>query len=283
MKHSSLKKILLIVFKIIFIFGVIEVAHCQNTDTIRYTEVSRFKQPNLSLTGNCMVSYTGNHLFGLRRVSKDSTSIITIYKQNDTIHRVLPSNYWYCSIGTTVDGNPFLIEHNYEVLKTYHDRERICVYGIKKIYILDSLLNFTNDFNVKKNLIGSKCNEGLDDVFYHRLKYLRIENDCIILQPTPIMGAIPLCLSRAELEVNFLTSYPNMYDFGNNSFIEEKKRSIHIIQEGKVYRYDKGLKGNISPKLINYKLSFIKNGFATQLDNGDIVFYKFYLTPLTKL
>lgn len=258
--------------------AITAVITCHAQDTVCYKEITKFSKPELSFSRNCVASYIHPWLFGLTRNSESKKSVISIYKEKDTISRVLSSKYFYCSIGTTVDGNPFLIEHDHQLMQGSSTESFMCVFGVKKIYILDSLLNFIKEFRVENSLIGSRCNEGLNDDFYHSLKYLRIEKDCVILQPLPSKSSTPLCLSISKRELGFLTSYPLAYDFGNNSFKVEESYSVHVIQEGREYGYDDDtvdIKGNISSNLINSSLSFIKGGFVTQLENGDIVFYKF--------
>ncbi len=240
-------------------------------DTLCYSETNRFsneKEYFLSFD-NIIPSYTREWLYHLEKNREKKEVHIKIYKKNDTLVRKLPKEYYNSTIATDEKGNPIIIK--------YWSHQTL---GIGKLCFLDSMLRITREIELKSNSVLETTQ---DSPFYENIRYVRVEQKEIILVTSPegFSTVYSIDFATLDLHKHKFDRNPYLYDWGYNvgSKIKVDDPEAFYIHEGRIYYYkDRDVRtkvGNISSTYLNSVTLFIKGGFVAQIDNGDIIFFKF--------
>ncbi len=240
------------------IFTILYSTEASSQDTLCYEEINRLHFDSLYLSFNVAPSYNNNYLFYVERKG-DSICIVKYNGQDIYKSSLMKIEYNFYTVGSCKNGNPFILLYDSHI----KDRK-----GKSHIITFDSLLNKDKEYSIAK-INMHKYNEEV----YRSIKYLDTLQDSIILNPS-FYGGFIIKFNKTTFS-NDLVSYPYDYDFYNSEFVSIRGL-IGRIEEKRVYYYKEGITlEGIKKGLINKKTLFIKNGFVTQLDNKDIVFFKF--------
>ncbi len=248
-------------------------ANIKAQDTLCYKEISRYEKVDKFLSTNMVSSYIHNWLFFLDKNDSDKDEVeLSIYKQNDTLTYNLYKDERHSTIATDDNGNPVLIVHE--------NSRRM---GIKKLIFFDSTLKVIEKVVVKKSILYD-----YESTFYDNIRYVRKKKNEILLMTSPASFVIlySITLDKLVLSESSIDKEPYLYDWGwdKRDNVKTNDPKAFCVNEGRIYYYqshnsvtkERGhIIGNISPNYINRSTLFIKGGFVTQLDNKDIVFFKF--------